>query len=68
MNHPYRPLVAALILYGTGAPALGQQNASDALEEVMVTANYRDAALMNTVGSISVVGQDTISERAAQHL
>ena len=68
MNNPYRPLVAALILYGTGAPAFGQQNTSDALEEVIVTANYRDAALMNTVGSISVVGQDTISERAAQHL
>jgi outer membrane receptor protein involved in Fe transport len=68
MNNPYRPLVAALVLYGTGAPAFGQQNTSDALEEVIVTANYRDAALMNTVGSISVVGQDTISERAAQHL
>ena len=39
-----------------------------ALEEIIVTANFRDTALMETVGSVSVVPESTITERAAQHL
>ena len=68
MHYPYRPLVAALLLCSAAGPALSKPDTADKLEEVIVTANYRDMALMNTVGSISVVGQETIEERAAQHL
>ncbi|MFT4520653.1 MAG: iron complex outermembrane receptor protein [Halioglobus sp.] len=38
------------------------------LEETLITATYRHTQLMETVGSISVVSQDTIRERAALHL
>lgn len=38
------------------------------MEEVIVTANFRDTTLMDTVGSVSVVSESTITERAAQHL
>ena len=52
--------------------ALAQEESTtesdNTLEEVIVTANYRKSTLMNAVGSISVVGRATISERAAQHL
>ena len=68
MHYPYRPLVAALLLCSAVGPALAKPDTNDKLEEVIVTANYRDMALMDTVGSISVVGQQTIEERAAQHL
>ncbi|CAA0098278.1 Pesticin receptor [Halioglobus japonicus] len=38
------------------------------LEEVIVTANFRETTLMETVGSVSVISENTITERAAQHL
>ena len=60
MHYPYRPLVAALLLCSAAGPALSKPDPADKLEEVIVTANYRDMALMDTVGSISVVGQETI--------
>ncbi|MEH6551347.1 MAG: TonB-dependent receptor [Pseudomonadales bacterium] len=42
--------------------------ASPVLEEITVTANFRESNLMTTAGSISVVGENTIRERAAEHL
>ena len=42
--------------------------ADDVLEEVIVTANFRDTQLRDLAGSVSVVTQSTINERAAQHL
>lgn len=38
------------------------------LEEVIVTANYRNTQLQDIVGSVSVITENTINERAAQHL
>jgi outer membrane receptor protein involved in Fe transport len=38
------------------------------LEEIVVTAKFRDTPLMDAIGSISVVPESTITERAAQHL
>ncbi|MBK6510815.1 MAG: TonB-dependent receptor [Haliea sp.] len=38
------------------------------LEEVVVTAKFRDTPLMDAIGSISVLPESTITERAAQHL
>jgi len=41
--------------------------ASDALEEIIVTAGFRDFALMKSAGSISVIGEQLIHDRAARH-
>ena len=38
------------------------------LEEIIVTAQFRDASLMQTAGSVSVVQDITIFERGSQHL
>ena len=61
-------LLAALLLTLPAHQVVAQSTEGDRLEEVIVTANFRENALMNSVGSISVVGRETISERAAQHL
>ncbi len=68
MNKPKSPLLAAMLLALPAHQPLAQTGDIDRLEEVIVTANYRDTSLMDSVGSISVVGRDTISERAARHL
>jgi outer membrane receptor protein involved in Fe transport len=68
MHFSRRPLFAALLLALPAISVHSQQADTDVLEEIIVTANYRETSLMNSVGSISVLGQDTISERAAQHL
>ncbi|MCB1843450.1 MAG: TonB-dependent receptor plug domain-containing protein [Halioglobus sp.] len=47
--------------HALGAPA-------PALEEVVVTASYRDSGLLETPASVSVITQDTIRQRAALHL
>jgi len=38
------------------------------LEEIVVTADFRAAPLLQTIGSVSVIPERTIEERAAQHL
>lgn len=38
------------------------------LEEILVTAQFRETSLMQTSGSISVVQPETLSDRGAQHL
>jgi outer membrane receptor for ferrienterochelin and colicin len=58
---------AGLFLSTPGLSAqLPTQGAS--LEEVVVTAKFRDTPLMDAIGSISVLPESTITERAAQHL
>jgi iron complex outermembrane receptor protein len=47
----------------TAAPSYSSQ-----LEEVVVSANYRNTELRQTVGSISVITEDVIAARAARHL
>ncbi len=68
MHRSQQPLAAAILLTLPIYQVAADTSSSDRLEEVIVTANYRDISLMNSVGSISVVGRDTINERAAQHL
>ena len=63
-----RPLPVAFALVGLCLSHSSLSAPDDVLEEIIVTANFRQADLMDTVGSISVLGQRTISERAAQHL
>jgi outer membrane receptor protein involved in Fe transport len=63
-----RPLAAAFALAGLSIPGPSLAASDDVLEEIIVTANFRNTQLMDAIGSISVVGERTISERAAQHL
>ncbi len=48
--------------------AFGQQESNHELEEVIVTARFRDAELLKTSGSISVVQPATLFDRGARHL
>ncbi len=45
-----------------------EDRASPVLEEVVVTAGFRDNELMNTPGSITVIDEAMIEDRAALHL
>ena len=68
MSKPFVILAPLLALAGiSGSPSALTAN-SPKLEEVVVTANFRDTTLMETVGSVSVISQSTITDRAAQHL
>jgi iron complex outermembrane receptor protein len=59
------PLLVLASISGS-PPAMAA--AAPSLEEIVVTANFRDTTLMETVGSVSVISETTITERAAQHL
>jgi len=64
---------ASLSIPAQGISAEAQTDPSPAaaypvLEEILVTAKFRDTTLMESVGSISVLPQSAITERAAQHL
>jgi len=52
----------------TPSPAYTQEGVEGDLEEVIVTAQFRETELMKSSGSISVVQQETLFERGAQHL
>ena len=68
MSQPACPKAIALALawFLPAAHALSEQE--PVLEEIVVTANFRETRLMDTIGSVSVVPANTIEERAAQHL
>ena len=53
-----------LILCGMAVPAF----AADVLEEIVVTAGFYETALMQSTGSISVMDEEVIRDRAARHL
>ena len=62
-----------LLIAVTGVLCIAPVHADDKtntnlLEEIVVTANFRDSELMQTVGSISVVQDTTIFNRGGQHL
>ena len=63
-----RPLAVALAFTGMLASGYGLAAPEGILEEIIVTANFRHTQLMDSIGSISVLGERAISERAAQHL
>ncbi len=64
---PFLPTTLLAFASVFGAP-LAFAQAGEALKEIIVTANFRDTTLMQTVGSVSMITQNTITERAAQHL
>jgi outer membrane receptor protein involved in Fe transport len=57
-------IAASLCAAGIAAAA----HAQDALEEVVVTAGFRDRSVMAGAGSVSVIGAQTIEQRSAVHL
>jgi outer membrane receptor protein involved in Fe transport len=61
--------VGLLVAIGLASMAAGAQEIPvDELEEVVVTARFRDASLLKSSGSISVVQQATLFDRGARHL
>ena len=68
MYHPGKKLPSGFLLALAAMQASGQSSVDNQLEELVVTAKYRESSLMQSIGSISVVGSETINERAAQHL
>jgi iron complex outermembrane receptor protein len=66
-NTPRLPsLLMTVASLSLATPGLCGQYAT--LEEVIVTAKFRDTPIMDAIGSISVLPQSTLTERAAQHL
>jgi outer membrane receptor protein involved in Fe transport len=62
-------LIATAILSLSSPTVSAEFSTQDTrLEEILVTAKFRDTPLMEAIGSISVVPESTITERAAQHL
>jgi outer membrane receptor protein involved in Fe transport len=59
-------IALALAVAFTSLPGLAQQ--APLLEEIVITAKFRDTKLIDTVGSVSVISGSTIEERAAKHL
>ena len=53
-----------LLVCGMALPAV----AEEVLEEIVVTAGFYDTALMQSTGSISVMDEASIRDRAARHL
>ncbi|MCB1687748.1 MAG: TonB-dependent receptor [Halioglobus sp.] len=68
MSKRYTILTSLLALSSISGSALARTAEGPTLEEIIVTANFRETTLMETVGSVSVVPESTITERAAQHL
>lgn len=65
---PVALLAAAGISLSTPVSAAQPDTQGFSLEEIVVTAKFRDTPLMDAIGSISVLPESTITERAAQHL
>ena len=61
---PLLLMASGLLSVGAGA----QEMAEGDLEEVIVTARFRDTELLKSSGSISVIQQATLFDRGAQHL
>jgi outer membrane receptor for ferrienterochelin and colicin len=69
MQHRFTPNRAGLLrlIAGLSISASLPVHASS-LEEVVVSASYRDSLLQETVGSVSVISEEVIKARAARHL
>ena len=61
-----RILISALALAPLGA--LAQERAEGALEEIIVTAEYRPVSVQQLPASITVLDQQAIGRRGAEHL
>jgi len=63
------PVLVLLLTTGlVNVGAFAQETADGDLEEVIVTARFRDTELLKSSGSISVIQQATLIDRGARHL
>ena len=58
-------IIAGIAAIGYSASAISENNPID---EVIVTADFRDSNLLNAAASISVIDSETIDRRQARHL
>jgi outer membrane cobalamin receptor len=58
----YKLLTAAIIVSLSAGAHAEQENQVRILDEIVVTADFRDTSLMETAGSVSVVQDTTIPE------
>ena len=68
LSIPLHPLAALFAVASVSTFVQAAPEQQPQLEEIVVTARFRDTTLMDSLGSISVVPQKIIEERAAQHL
>jgi iron complex outermembrane receptor protein len=68
MSYTPRLLSTLLVAASLSHSSPGMSAPEQTLEEVIVTAKFRDTPLLDAIGSISVLSSGTIAERAAQHL
>jgi iron complex outermembrane receptor protein len=61
-----KALAGAALLTCIAAPA--QEPPAQSVEEIIVTAGFRESALMSSGASVSVINRDAIAERSARHL
>lgn len=64
---PFRHFLAGALALGT-VTAYSEDTAPGPLEEVVVTAGFREHRLMDSGGSVSVVPAEVIESRGARHL
>lgn len=64
----YKLLTAVTILSLSAGAHAEEENQVRILDEIVVTAHFRDTSLMETAGSVSVVQDTTIFDRGGQHL
>ncbi len=64
----FRPSLLVLAIAASSAVHAAEKLPSTTLEEVTVTAEFRDALLMKSAGSTSVLEAATLQQRDAQHL
>ena len=58
-------VLSCLIAFGYSANGFSDNNSID---EIIVTADFRDSNLLNAAASISVIGSETVDRRQARHL
>jgi iron complex outermembrane receptor protein len=68
MSYAPRLLSALLVGASLSSSPHARSAPEQTLEEVIVSAKFRDTPLLDAIGSISVLSSGTIAERAAQHL
>ena len=65
MQYTTRRLVAAIVL---ASPLLAVTSLADTIEEIIVTADFRDIELQKMPASVTVLTAEDIRSRSAQHL
>ena len=61
-------VLTAALLFSANTILAQEQTATTAIEEIVVTTDFRDKKLLDTVTSHSIISNDTIQTNAATHL